>query len=338
MDTRKVVLLTVVAISQLPGCSGFSIHQHKSGTDADTADGSADGIPFYRKIGVDKQTTVYTRTWFDVHFILEDVDPNKPEKTKNKREGNLAFSQRRWNDTKAATANDRAVKAAELGCPLERIIKDYEAAIGINPLTMKTIADEADIAKSTTDDGLNQSMISNVIKQETVVDYDNVYYYNVTIPAFGTANATLKLAGDGTLTEASSAVDTTKLADVIPLAEFLTKKLHLEQKEKPQTAAFIIPPAGKRPEGYDECKSKGPHNLMIENKQVGYVYTLSRKCSMNNGKNVCDQAITFPNAEGVSITRTVLGGGDKKEEKKMESNTATFSGSLVLPEAKEKSP
>ena len=209
-------------------------------------------------------------------------------------------------------------------------------------------------------------MVSNVITLETVVDYDDVYYYNVNIPLFGTANATMKLAGDGTLTEATTNVDTTKLAEEIPLSEFLTKKLKLEPKMETSTA--FTASTVRVPPRFAKCKAQGApegeRRLTIERKQAGYVYTLSRLCGPDKDKaasgqghdaagtdqstagigtgntNVaqtsCDQPITFPIGKGVSITRTVLGEGDKKEEKKKDPNTATFTGSLVLPEAKGK--
>ena len=64
---------------------------------------------------------------------------------------------------------------------------------------------------------LSQILIANNSEYITKVDYSNTYYFNSQTPPFGKAAATVKLAEDGTLTEASGNVDASKLADLIPL-------------------------------------------------------------------------------------------------------------------------
>ena len=67
--------------------------------------------------------------------------------------------------------------------------------------------------------------VANSTAPKVYVDYSTVYYYNVGKPLAGTAQASLKLASDGTMTEGSAQVESKTLQtflDLLPVKDVLT--------------------------------------------------------------------------------------------------------------------
>ena len=153
---------------------------------------------------------------------------------------------------------------------------------------------------------LRQELLS---KQIAIVDYSKGHHINVRAPLFGTASATVKLAADGSLTEATGAVDSSKMADLIPAKELFVDKWGLEHVFA--SGAFPSTPTPI---------------LTMSIERNGFVYTIE-KYHANPPVTLSNPPLTFTTAD-TSITRTKLGA---KGKGKAEKNSISFSGDVKLP-------
>ncbi len=183
-------------------------------------------------------------------------------------------------------------------------------------LSSSMVASQSDPNQKTTAD-LLETMIANESKFVTRVDYSTKYYFNSRTPPFGTASATIKLAADGTLTEATSSVDASKLADMIPLKEFLVDKLGLKEPTPP----VPIAPVAK---GAPPVKTP---RLTLTIATNGYHYRFVEFHELSTGLN--HPPITFGGSH--NVVRSKFGESAKKAESK---NAIEFSGAVTLPEKK----
>ena len=161
-------------------------------------------------------------------------------------------------------------------------------------------------------------LISNSLKPEVVVDYATKYYLNSRIPWFGTASVSQKLAANGTLTEASSTVDS-QLDELAGIAAGLVTplsnvKIAEIQKDSPP---FI--------EG-------GAVSYRLKVTEIGFLYTFTRI--------LCENSCNLSGLEAEPIKPDLVKGNYSRvpwpvtlAETKPKENKPTInvSGSIQLP-------
>jgi hypothetical protein len=302
MAKRFAWLVLVALPLMLSGCSLFKI-----------SDGSKEiqGIPFYPKVGKLKQATVWTRTWLEIGFVLSDVDPSTGKKS-NTQSGILLVDEKTADETNlnsSAVAAQNATKAQDL----LGVINAFKNGSKISTIPISTINAESSVGLGGPPTSVLQALVSNGTELTTEVDYSKVYYYNAQVAPFSSAEASVKLAADGSLSEVSAKADTTKLADVIPLGGLLSKELGLAASGGGAAAKIVLPPAQNR-------------ELIITITRRGYSYTLTKLLPPDSSRKQAPLQFGLED----SIVRSALGDDAGKKDDK--AKKATFEGSVNLPQ------
>ena len=304
MKKVAIILAYMMCVTFMSGCSAFSIYQEGGENSYELK-----GVPFYKKIGKYKKTTIITRTWLEVTFVLETLDSKKKE-VLSKEEKTVYISP----DSLSELAFSAGVKMLESkdSSQLPNVEKAIElfftskTAKNIERLSSKEIYEESMInAKHS--EHLKQSTISRNFELISVVDYSHLLYFNSKIPVFGTANATIKLAGDGTLTEGVSSVDNTKSADLIPIKEYAEKVLGIPS---PGIKAVPLP----------------PKRITINAIENGYKYILTKEYDLDAKDISPTKPLSFEESTGV--IRQKIGDGEEKSDDK---ETIGITGKVKLP-------
>lgn len=164
---------------------------------------------------------------------------------------------------------------------------------------------------------------------------DSRYYINTRRPWIGSANATIDLAPDGTMTKAQSSVEdktVETLLSVLPITSFFTKQWNLAGKDataatsvRNDPKAFALSSPLRQPTGTVELKLE----------PVTWTYVLRRRLGEN--ETVAD-ALTYPETgceksgrSCVQLVSATSSAADKPTEAKKPAGW-TISGSLVPPE------
>ncbi len=298
-------VVLIISMLFLTGCSAFSIYC-KEGADIE----KKKGVPFYQKVGKYKKTTVITRTWVEIQFILDTLKEDSTTVEKSEKRSVYVHP-----DSLPLLAISEGIKMFQSTDSTQ--ISDIDTAInrffessytqGINRLSSTQIYQATDIRTETTN-FLKESLISKSIDMITEVDYTKTFYFNSTIPFFGTANGTIKLAADGTITEGTASADNTKLADLLPLKEYAEKVLGI-------------------PSSADKSVQKPPKRITISANNMGYSYTLTKTFDLSYRKKPeFETPLAF--AEATGIIREVIGAGGKKAE---DDDSINITGKINLP-------
>ena len=307
-----IMLSAVCAL--LPGCTAFSVH--------DDANNKKKGVPFYIKQGKVKQTTVYSRVWVDVTIDYQRL-PSGEKIPGTERAFAFVLSSSSYdqvllmatfNDPDVVDEDDFQVAMANLTKALNSDCRSSNK----NCIIPQKVLDRETDPEHAIPCNLVETLEANGAVQVTVVDYTNTYYFNTAVPAFGTASATAELAADGTLTKATSSVDSSKLADLIPLKELLVDKLGLSPplaELDSKLAAMIVP----------------VHKTAISIGRDGYNYTLTKLHPPASTLN--PDPLTFNSTE-ISVSRARFGKHVQGAASASE-NTISIEGAIVLPDAKE---
>ena len=201
----------------LAGCQSMTVHK---------ASTLQKGVPFYVKTSKVKQVTQYSRSWIEVQLDYAVLDPASGKQS-GKQSVIFLADPNKFEPQDAYAAYGQALTEVDNG--FRAVEQEFRSEFSTQckcDLSHSQLLTQTDSTAGSWPN-LKQTLISNDTSVVTVVDYDHLYYFNSKVPPFGTSSATIKLAGDGTLTEASSTVDTTKLADLIPLKELLVDRLGL---------------------------------------------------------------------------------------------------------------
>lgn len=309
MQNATIVLICSIAIS---GCSAFSVYD-SDGT-------NKKGVPFFLKTGKVKQTTSYTRSWIEATINFSVINGDNAEHD-SQRVATIRISKETYDQYELIKAFADADKSAMEGgfsgavTSLQTSLsKSCKGEPRINcVINQQTMSDESS-PTNTLPKLLFQALESNSSEYVTLVDYDKPYYFNATIPAFGTATATAKLAPDGTLTEATSTVDSTKLAELIPLKELLLSKLGLEKTGQTALSTGKI----------------APYSLTLSITDNGYKYGLVKFHPYSSGLNF--EPLKFSDKD-VSVTRVKYADQSAKKDDPKK-NSISIEGTIVLPEGK----
>ena len=338
MITRSS-LVAIYSLASLPlvGCSSFDISR-------DAGDGKTEaevgGVPFYLKKAAVQQATVYERTWMNAIITYTPYDADgKPIKHGIRKHiiklaGNTFDRGHLINSASqvVCAADDQAfVKdvvqledALVAGCSAARPIN---CAFKNGDLERESSSDFPGDGQSLT--FLTQSRVSSKTDRVEIVDYNQMYYFNSTIPPFGTTTAHIELNSDGTLTKADSTVDTTKLAEVLPVKDLLLDRLGLVP---PPAAVPDDAEAADLDELRDSCgltdDERQKRGVDVSVELDGYSYTLTKMHPDLTVEGLNRMPLLFKDPKA-SIERTRFG---KKSTKPEASNNAIkFSGAVELP-------
>lgn len=307
MKSNIIIVLCALLIG---GCSAFRVNDNNKE--------NIKGVPFYIKKGIVKQNTSYSRSWIEATINYYKINVDK-KALGTERSAIFSISQSTYNQIELlksfAIANEASLNGFGEAISTLHSLLEESCKNKINcEISPQNIANEADI-NVVSPSLLLQVLELNTTSYEAIVDYENPYYFNATVPPFGTTTASLKLAPDGTLSEVSSTVDSSKLADLIPLKELLVDKWGLGKIADKDSLAALA-----------ERDFAFTLSISIN----GYKYNLSKVHPYNLGLNM--PPLGF-DTDGISVSRTKFGNEPKKDDEKKK-KAISIEGSIVLPEDK----
>jgi hypothetical protein len=294
-------------------------------TDKEKKSTSVSGVPFYIKVAKCKQETSWLQPFYTLTLkktsIFKFVD-EKAAKTKDPT-AKPPESVVRFTVTKVLSLSQfSSVDVRNLKAMLSKPgPADTLQAKAIED-TWKKISDLTDylplaVSEDTLVGSSDAILTTNTAVAEAVVDYSRVYYYNAPRPWVGTSQLDAKLAGDGTLTEASAQVQGQTLSTILsalPISTLLTKAAGAG------AAAATAPPA-------DAVEETFQYDLTIV--EDGYTHTHNR---------YVDFALPCPVETGgvkTGFALTIQPSG-QPATKKDDGNTVKVNGSIVLPPSGDK--
>lgn len=296
--------LTLFLSLGLAGCAAFDVN-----TDQDS-----NGVPFYLKKGNVEQITNYERTWIDIKLQYNGATAND---TSRGQEAHILVSNNCYGSQITLAAYENASKILIN----KGTFKDAAAAF-LNEFSNQqnclisgaTILKEANITFSTLSlKFLTQDLLGNTSSIKSYVDYSQKYYFNTKTPPFGTTAATVKLAADGTLSEASSTIDSTKLAELLPIKDLLVDQLGLLKTDEDPAAKFALASSDKPP-------------LLITVYRDGYLYKLVKFHPLTSKGTLLPLKIS--NVD--NVTRVKFSAKPKKADA---DNSIKFNGAIIPPKS-----
>jgi hypothetical protein len=308
MNYAKIILIIFLAV--FSGCSSFDISNSEKNSEK--------GIPFYINKARIKQTTHYSRSWITISLNFKKAtedDKSQPEFPTTQ----FYISPSNYNQAELMSAFNIANKNVSKGYSvvIDTFIKELEKK-NIPVIDIKRFNEEISV-NTKKPSFLTQTLISNTVSIEKFVDYSKLYYYNSTIPFFGSSTSSIELSENGTLSKASNTSDNSKLVDLassltglFPIKELLTKRWGLTNDDT--KAAFIGP----------ESTS---YQLFINVFIDGYNYELIKYLKFDD--NLDYPPLDFSSTQNITMTRFA----DKSESTSNEDNNEIkFNGSVKIPE------
>jgi hypothetical protein len=266
------------------------------------------GIPFYIQKQVINQETKYLYNWLEITLYEEEV----AEKSQPQPIITLRVLSDEAVKQEIAKYNFKENPSKEDLIQLMQTLNSFEQAT-LNPTDLSAI-----------------KLVSNKWAIETIVDYSTKYYLNSKMPWFGTSSLTQKLSANGTLSEATSTVDSQldELATALsglatPLASIKVAKIASVSDIDADAKALKD---AKAPKGGDK-QVEMKYTLKVEEK--GHVYTF-RKTHDYSGISTNYSPIKF-NVDTTNFERTNWPATEVKEDDKP---TIKVSGSIQLPDGK----
>jgi hypothetical protein len=179
----------------LSGCGMYVIHKSQPA-------GDHKGVPFFVKTAGCKHEV----TRLEPYYVLT-LTTKMGEKTQSSETTTLSRSQ--FNSKAVLDLRSKLAKSTADGGEI-RELWDQVRALHYEPHMP-----ERDIRP---DDWF---VISDVVATDTYVDYKTPYTFNVRTPLIGSAKADVKLADDGTLTEASAEKEEKTISELFPVKELI---------------------------------------------------------------------------------------------------------------------
>lgn len=192
----RVTLLGIAALCiPLCGCGMYVIHKSKPA-------GDHTGVPFFIKSAACKHEV----TRLEPYYVLT-LSTKMGEKALSSETTILSRSQ--FNSKPVLDLRSQLAKATADGGEI-RGLWDLVRALHYEPhMPEKEIKPD------------DWFVISDTVAAETYVDYQNPYTLNVRTPLIGSAKADVKLADDGTLTEASAEKGKKTISELFPIKELI---------------------------------------------------------------------------------------------------------------------
>jgi hypothetical protein len=190
------------------------------------------GIPFYLKVGMCRQETVWVEPVLELKLERREQAPESAKKTTGTTTAEPAWVtvstliqyvpwSRDQATTDCGTATGIEALLCTLGDPKTTDPKDITGA-------WQKLGGRATPYPTTTPATGNALMASNKTVVEAYVDYAHPLYYNGKMPWLGSSKATIGLNPDGTLASAESDAEPKvlqSLLDLLPVSAFLSAKL-----------------------------------------------------------------------------------------------------------------
>lgn len=308
----------ILASLTVTACSSFDIYDNNGE--------SVKGIPYYVKKGAVKQTTAYSRSWLEVTIEYSKIKADGKALTGSKNSAKFDIKMGSYDSIELLSAFAEAQKQVDSGFATALGIFKTELDKGCSTSAINcsiSPSDKSDDLSSKTRTPLNvhQEFISNKAAYESIVDYSKVYYFNTIVPPFGTTTGSVTLAADGTLTTGTSTVDTTKLAEVIPLNEILLKKFKLGD---------YLPALTNTNKSNTKPKSPIPIPILtISISKKSYQYNLTKHLPYNSGLNLVP--LDF-NSSNISIAVVTSNSSSSKPAEN--TNAIKLNGTIELPKPK----
>jgi len=311
----KKVFCIIYCSLILTACSSFDI--------SDSQEEPVEGVPFYVKKGVVKQTSIYSRSWIEVELEYAVVKPDGKPITGTENSAKFDIKLDSFHNIELLRAFASAQREIDNGFSAAFLVFKSELYDSCSSTTKNCLIDplekSKDLASTTfSPSSVHQELISNKAKYESVVDYDSKYYFNTTVPFFGTTTGSVTLATDGTLTTGTSTVDTTKLADVIPLNEYLLKKFKLGD---------YLPEAMIEDDGDQQAAPTAILSISINKKSNQY--NLVKYHSYSSGLNLAPLTFSTPN-----VSVEVITSNSSSSAPAASSNAIKINGTIELPKSK----
>lgn len=173
---------------------------------APTATEKVDGIPFYAKVGVCQQETVWLEPQYTWALTVQADD--QPPVTKTVRLSGYAYLQDTVQESlgslQALNGKHDVSLENPAYCP-DTIHRAWDEVSNNPAFSVRPVMDNTE--------GLTHVLrgtlvrVANTATVQTAVDYSRVYYINARTPFIGTGNIDAKLNADGTLGEGNSQVN-----------------------------------------------------------------------------------------------------------------------------------
>jgi hypothetical protein len=262
MKKLVVLLILVFLLFITSGCSrksGFSVTVEPL---ADAPQKMAvDGIPFYKKIPIFVQTSIYLDPFYEIKLFVDEgtVDrENKPSLLP------AAVSLIAESDLPQCSVFANKVKSLS---DINSVIQKF---MEIVPSTYQVRG--VNYFEDNNENPNLPKLFSNHADAKMVVDWKNLYYINYKVPVVGTSSLKADLGPDGTLTKAEGettdrTVETIlgAVSSFLPIKELLTTAL---------TPAILKGEAGEK-EHRRETEVK-PVTISIEIEKKVCIYTLTK--------------------------------------------------------------
>ena len=172
------------------------------------------GIPFYLKKAVTHQKTSYLERRQELHLRIVRVEAR----------GDKRVETPLFDGTKVVRWPDLAMEIAEVERALDRIVGSRNPANEIE--VARSLFRDLPWAEESAPARQRLQLEANTMEREVYVDYSEELYINRLQPRSGSAESTLTLAADGTLTKAAGKVTDNELetlAEMIPTASVIEK-------------------------------------------------------------------------------------------------------------------
>nr|WP_278346645.1 hypothetical protein [Alteromonas macleodii] len=311
----KRILCIIYCSLILTACSSFDI--------SDSQEEPVEGVPFYIKKGVVKQTSIYSRSWIEVELEYTILKPDGKPVAGSVNSAKFDIKLDSFHNIELLRAFASAQSQIDSGFSAAFLAFKSELDNSCSSSTKNCLITpwekSNDLASTTISPSfVHQELISNKSTYESVVDYDSKYYFNTTVPFFGTTTSSVTLATDGTLTTGTSTVDTTKLADVIPLNEYLLKKFKLGD---------YLPEAEIKDAGDQQIAPTAIINISINKKS--HQYNLVKYHPYSSGLNLAPLTFNTPN-----VSVDVITSNSSSTVPAASSNAIKLNGTIELPKSK----
>jgi hypothetical protein len=233
----RIALSATLASLIITGCARTVVVTRGPQSTAPTATQQVAGIPIYVKRAYCQQQSVWVEPQY-VITVSTDFDnyiPNSPS-------GLLVLDRRHYAESAATLAflrnDDKKTFNLKDPAGCQAFLTASEMWGELQDLHRATAANDADLSAAQADG--NITLIQNSASMVSYVDYQTLYYYNVSRPLIGTSNVDVKLAADGTMNEGSGSITDQTLSTIL------------------STAASLFPPAGAAAAAANMVSSSGP--------------------------------------------------------------------------------
>jgi hypothetical protein len=344
MKQNTILFLLLIILTLLSGCSTFKVYEESNSK-------PLKGIPFFSQKEIITQTTLRTRSWIDLSILIK-VFVDGEEISKLNRSLNYKIKPENYNPLRLKSEfldletalNNNSNNIEDLNSRIKNYLINQDQLI-----SDVSYIDESSIDYKNTLTHLFESIISNYYKTKMIVDYSKKYYLNTKIYPFTNTNSNITIAANGTLTNATNNVDSTNLAEVIPLNDFLTEKLKLGEAEPismdEEENNKIVLALKSTSKNTTKARKTIEFKLSISTKESGFLYTITQEyngqeCNPETGKctdpivrNPCTEKACNPlkiTDSGISVVRSKIGTKTQKKDDK----SYKINGSITPPKNK----